>query len=164
MDWKEIKPVNPKGNQPWIFIGRIDAEVETPILWPADRKSWLFGNHPDAGKDWRQEEKMATEDEMVGWHHLLNWHKFEQTPGDSEKQGSLAYCCPLGSKEWDTTYWLNMTYQLNNSKNMQLKKIKRRRRRKRTSGRSWKFWQRYLWMGQRVAGWHLKHGSRESPY
>ena len=90
LDCKEIQPVNPKGNQPWIFIGRTDAEAETPILWPPDVKNWLIVKDPDAGKDWRQEEKGMTEDEMVGWHRRLDGHEFEQTPGDSERQGSLA--------------------------------------------------------------------------
>ena len=89
LDSKEIKTVNPKGNQPWIFIGRIDAEAEVPIFWPPDVNSQLIGNDPDAGKDWEQEEKRVTEDETVGWDHLLNGHEFEQTPGDSEGQGSL---------------------------------------------------------------------------
>ena len=84
LDFKEIQPVHPKGNQPWIFIGRTDAEVEDPILWPPDEKSWLIGKDPDAGKDWRQEEKGTTEDEMVGWHHWFNGCEFEQTPGDGE--------------------------------------------------------------------------------
>ena len=82
LDSKEIKPVNPKGNQSWIFTGRTDAE--TPILWPPDAKSWLTGKDPDAGKDWRREEKGVTDDKMVGWHHQLNGREFEQTPGDSE--------------------------------------------------------------------------------
>ena len=81
------KPVNPKENQPWVFTGRIDAEAEAPILWPADQKSWLAGNDPDVGKGWGQEEKRATEDERVGWHHQLNGCEFEQTPGDTERQG-----------------------------------------------------------------------------
>ena len=81
LDCKEIKPVNPKGNQPWIFIGRTDTEAETPILWPPDAKSQLIGKDPDAGKDWRQEEKGVTEDEMVGWHHWLKGHEFEQALG-----------------------------------------------------------------------------------
>ena len=80
LDCKEIKSVNLKGNQSWIFIGRIDAEAETPILWLHDRKNWLIGTYPDAGKDWRQEEKGVTEDGMVGWHQRLNGRKFEQTP------------------------------------------------------------------------------------
>ena len=88
LDSKEIKPINPKGNQPWIFIGRTDAEVEAPILKPPDAKSQLTGKDPDAGKDWRQKEKRAAEDEMVRWHHWLNSHEFEQTPGDSEGKGS----------------------------------------------------------------------------
>ena len=88
-DYEEIKPVNPKGNQPQIFIGRTDPEAEAPILWPHDAKSWLIGKDPDAGKDWGQEAKGITEDEMVGWHHWINGCEFEQTPGDSEGQGSL---------------------------------------------------------------------------
>ena len=91
LDCKEIKPVNPKGNQSWIFIWRTDAEAEAPILWPPDAKSWFIGKDPDAGKEWGQEEKGAVKDEMVEWHHQLNGHKFEQTPGDSERQGSLAW-------------------------------------------------------------------------
>ena len=100
------KPVNPKGNHPWIFIGRTDAEAEAPILWPPDAKSWLVGKDPDVGKDWGQEEKGVTEDEMVGWHHLLNGHEFEQIPGDSEGQGSLVCCSPWGRKQSDMTDWL----------------------------------------------------------
>ena len=91
---KEVKPVNPKGNQPWIFIGSTDAEAEAPILWPPETKNWLTGKDPGAGKDWGQEEKWATEDEMVGWHHWLNGHEFEQAPGDGEGQGSLVCCRP----------------------------------------------------------------------
>ena len=86
------KPVNPKWNEPWIFIGRADAEGEPPIVWPPDVKSWLIGKDPDAGKDWAQKEKRVAEDEMVGWHHQLNGHEFEQTLGDSERQVSLACC------------------------------------------------------------------------
>ena len=78
LDYKEINPVNPKGNQSWIFIGRTDAEAETPILWPPDVKNWLLGKDPDAEKDWRQEEKGTTEDEMVVWHHQLNEYEFKQ--------------------------------------------------------------------------------------
>ena len=94
LDCKEIKPVNwfPKGNQFWIFTGWIDAKAEAPILWPPDAKNWLIGKDPVAGKDWRQEEKGMTEGEMVGWHHWLDEHEFEQTPGDSEEQGSLSCC------------------------------------------------------------------------
>ena len=82
----QIKPVNPKGNQPWVFTGRTDAEAEIAILWPPDAKSWHVAKDPDAGKDWRQEEKGTTEDEMVGWHHWLNGHEFEETLGDGEGQ------------------------------------------------------------------------------
>ena len=104
---KEIKQVHAKGNQPWILIGRTDAEA--PILWPPDVKSWLIGKDPGAGKDWRQEEKGTTEDEMVGWHQWLHGQEFEQTPGDSEGQGSLACCSLWACKESD------MTKELNNS-------------------------------------------------
>ena len=81
LDCKEIQPVHPKGDQSWIFIGRIDAEAQTPILWPLDAKNWLIGKDSDAGKDWGWEEKGTTEDEMVGWHHRLDGHEFESTPG-----------------------------------------------------------------------------------
>ena len=96
LDCKEIKPVNPKGNQPWIFTGRTDAEAEAPILWPPDAKSWLIGKDADAGKDWRQEEKGETKDEMVGWHHWLSGPEFQQASRDGEGQGSLACCSPSG--------------------------------------------------------------------
>ena len=99
LDCKEIQPVHPKGNQSWIFIGRTDAESWTPILWPLDVKNWLIGKDPDAGKDWRQEEKGMTEDEMVGWHHWLNRHEFELTPGVGDGQGSLVCCSPWGRKD-----------------------------------------------------------------
>ena len=105
LDCKEIKPVNPKGNLSWIFIGRTDAEAETSILWPPDKKNWLIGKDPDAGKDWRQEEKGTTENEMVGWHHWLGGHEFEQTLGDGEAQGSLACCSPWGHKLWVGHDW-----------------------------------------------------------
>ena len=88
LDCKEIQPVHPKGNQSWIFIGRIDAEVEAPILWPPDVKNWLTGKDPDAGKDKRHEEKGATEDEMVGWHHQLDGCEFQQAPEVGDGQGS----------------------------------------------------------------------------
>ena len=109
LDCKEIKPVNPKGNQSWIFTGRTDAEAESPILWPPDAKSWLLGKDPDAGKDWRWEEKGMTEDEMVGWHHQLDGHEFEQVSGVGNGQGSLACCSSWGHKESDTTEQLNWT-------------------------------------------------------
>ena len=92
LDCKEIKPVNPKENQSWIFIGRTDAKAETPILWLPDVKNWLIWKDPDAGKDWSQEEKGMTEDEMVGWHHQLDGYEFEQAPGVGDGQGSLACC------------------------------------------------------------------------
>ena len=107
MDHQEIKLVNPKGNQPWIFIERTDAEAEAPILWPPDSKSWLVIKDPYAGKDWGQEKKRATEDEVVEWYHRHNEHEFEQTLGDSEGQESLACFSPWGRKELDTTEHLN---------------------------------------------------------
>ena len=100
LDYKEIKPVNPKGNQSWIFIGR--AEAEAPIIWPPDVKNWFTGKDPDAEKDWGQEEKGASEVEMVGWHHWLNGHEFEQALGDSEEQGSLACCSSWDCQKSDT--------------------------------------------------------------
>ena len=109
MDSKEIKSVNTKENQSWMFIGRIGAKAETPILWPPDVKNWLIGKDPDAGKEWRWEEKGMTEDEMVGWHHWLLGHEFEETLRDSEGQGSLACWSPWGLKELEMTEWLNRT-------------------------------------------------------
>ena len=118
LDSKEIKPVNPKGNQSWIFIGKTDAEAEAPIFWPPDAKSWPLGKDPDAGKDWRQKEKGMTEDEMVGWHHWLKGRVFEQTPEDCEEQGNLACCSPWGYKESATTeeldgFWCSGNQGLN---------------------------------------------------
>ena len=107
LDCKEIKPVIPQGNQSWIFIGRTDFEAETPIPWSPDAKSWLIWKDPDAGKDWRKEEKGMTEDEMGGWHHWLNGLEFEQSPGVSEGQGSLACCSPWGYKESHMTERMN---------------------------------------------------------
>ena len=109
LESKEIKPVNPKGSQPWIFIGRTDAEAEALILWPPDEKSWLTGKDLDAGKDWRQEKKRMTEDKTVGWHHRLDGHEFEWTPGVGDGQGSLAFCSPWDFKELDMIEWLNWT-------------------------------------------------------
>ena len=100
LDCKEIKPVNSEGNQPWIFIGRTDAKLEAPVLWPPNVKSQLIEKDPDAGKDWRQEEKGTTEDEMVEWHHWFNGYEFEQTPGDVEPQGILVCCIPWSHKSW----------------------------------------------------------------
>ena len=103
MDCKEIQPVHPKGDQSWVFIGRTDVEAEAPILRPSDGKGWLIGKDPDAGKDWGQEEKGTTEDEMIGWHHRLNGHGFGWTPGDSRGQRSLVGCSPWGRNELNTT-------------------------------------------------------------
>ena len=94
LDCKEIKPINPKGNQSWIFTGSIDAEAETPILWPPDERNWLIGKYHDAGKDWRQEEKGMTDNEMVGWHHRLDRYELIEAPGVGDGQGSLACCSP----------------------------------------------------------------------
>ena len=104
----KIKAVNPKENQSWMFIGRTGAKAETPIVWPPG-KNWLIGKDPDARKDWRQEEKGMIEDEMVGWHHQLNGHEFEQALGVGDGQGGLACCSPWGRKELDTTKRLNWT-------------------------------------------------------
>ena len=104
LDCRDIKPVDPKGNQPWIFIGRTDAKTETPIHWPSDVKSQLIGKHLDVCKDWGQKEK-GTEDEMTGWHHQLTGHEFEQTLRDSEGQGSLVCCSPWGCRGGHD--WLN---------------------------------------------------------
>ena len=98
LNCKEIKPVNPTGNQHWIFTGRTDAEAKAPILWPSDVNSQLTGKDCDTGKDWRQKAKRATEDEMVDWHHQVNGHELGQTSGDGEGQGSLACCSPWGSQ------------------------------------------------------------------
>ena len=105
LDCKGIKPVNPRGNQSWIFIGRTDAEAKAPKLWPSDAKNWLTGKDPDGGKDWRQEEKGTTEDEMVGWHHRLNGYEFEPALGVGDGQGSLACYSPWGCRvghDWVT--------------------------------------------------------------
>ena len=107
LDCKEIQPVHPKGDQPWVFIGRTDVEAEIPMLWPPDAKSWLIGKDPDAGKDWRWEEKGMTGDEMVGWHHRLNGHEFEQTLGHGGGQRSLVCCSLWAHKELDTIEQLN---------------------------------------------------------
>ena len=103
LDCKDIPPVHPKGDHSWVFIGRTDAEAETPILWPRYVKSWLIWRDPDAGKDWGQEEKGTREDEMVGWHHRLNGHEFGYTLGVGDGQGVLACCGTWGHKESDTT-------------------------------------------------------------
>ena len=109
LDCKEIQPVHPKGDQCWVFIGRTDVEAETPILWPPDAKNWLTGKDSDIGKDWRQEEKGMTEDEVVGWHHWLNGHESERAPGVGDGQGSLACCSPQGRKELDMTEETNVS-------------------------------------------------------
>ena len=107
LDCKEIQPVHPKGDQSWVFIGRTDAEDETPILWPPDAKSWLIGKDPDAGKDWGQEEKGMTEYKMIGWHHRLNGHGFGWTPAVGDGQGGLVSCNSWDHKESDRTEQLN---------------------------------------------------------
>ena len=112
LDYKEIQPVHPKGNQSWIFIGRTDAEAETPILWSPDAQNWLIGKDPDAEKDWRHEKGM-TKDEMVRWHHQLDGYEFEQSLGVGDGQGSLAHNSPWGHKKLDMTECLNWTKWLN---------------------------------------------------
>ena len=109
LDCKEIQPVYPNGNQSWVSIGRTNVEVETPILWPPAEKNWLISKDPDAGKDWGQEEKGMTEDEMVGWHHRLDGHGFGWTPGVGYGQGGLECCSSWDCKESDTTERLNWT-------------------------------------------------------
>ena len=103
LDCKEIQPLHSKGDQSWVFFGRTEAKPETPILWPPHAKSWLTGKDSDAGRDWGQEEKGMTEDEMAGWHHRLDGHEFEWTPGIGDGQGGLACCYSWGRKESDTT-------------------------------------------------------------
>ena len=109
LDYKEIQPVHPKGNQSWMFIERTDVEAETLLRWSPDVKSWLIGKDPNAGKDWGQKEKGTTEGEMVGWHHWLNGHEFGWTPGVGGRQGGLVFCSPWGRKELDMTELLNWT-------------------------------------------------------
>ena len=109
LDCKEIQPVNPEGNQSWIFIRKTDGEAKSPILGPPDVKNWLILKDPDAGKDWRQEEKRTTNDEIEGWHHQLDRHEFEQAPGVGDRQGSLVCWSPWGLTESETTEWLNWT-------------------------------------------------------
>ena len=113
---KEIQPVHSEGDQSWVFIGRTDAEGETPILWPPHVKSWLIGKDPDAGRDWGQEEKGTTENEMAGWHHWLDAPEFGWTPGVGDGQGGLTWCDSWGHKELDTTEWLNWTDWINGMK------------------------------------------------
>ena len=124
LDCKEIQPVNPQGNQLQIFIGRTDAEAETAILWPPDVKNWVIGKDPNAGKDWRQKQKAATEDEMVGWHCWLDGHEFQQACGVGDGQGSLACYSPWSCKESDMTEqlnWADLTEYLSKSNSWHLK-------------------------------------------
>ena len=109
LDCKEIQPVHSEGDQPWDFFGRNDVKAETLVLWPLDVRSWLIRKDPEAGKDWRQEEKGMTEDEMAGWHHQLDAHEFGWTPGVGDGQGGLACCDSWGCKESDMTERLNWT-------------------------------------------------------
>ena len=107
LDYKEIQPVHSKGDQSWVFFGRNDAKAETPVLWPSHVKRWLIGKDSGAGRDWGQEEKGMTENEMAGWHHRLNGHEFEWTPGVGDGQGGLACCDSWGCNESDMIEWLN---------------------------------------------------------
>ena len=109
LDYKEIQPVHPKGDQSWVFFGRNDAKAEAPVLWPPHAKSWLIGKDSDAGREWGKEEKGTTEDEMAGWHHRLDGRESEWTPGVCDEQGGLACCDSRGRKESDTTERLNWT-------------------------------------------------------
>ena len=138
LDCKEIKPINPKGNQFWIFIGRTDAEAEALILWPPYANSWLIRKDTDAWKDWMPEEEGMTGDEMVGWHHWLYGHKFEQALGVSNGQGSLAYYSPWGHRESDTIEWLNWTEKRRGCWQQEIQVEKSRR------------WQEILGWGQEI--------------
>ena len=109
LDCKKVQSVHPKGDQFWVFIEKIDAKAEIPILWPPHVKSWLIGKDPDARRDWGQEEKGTTEDEMAGWHHWLDGRESEWTPGVGDGQGGLECCSSWGCKESDRTEWLNWT-------------------------------------------------------
>ena len=109
LDCKEIRPVHPKGDQSWVFIGKNDSKTETPVLWPPNGKSWLIGKDLDAGRDWGQEKKGTTDDEMAGWHHWLDGRESEWTPGVGDGQGGLVCCDSWGRKESDTTERLNWT-------------------------------------------------------
>ena len=109
LDCKEMQPVHSEGDQPWVFFGGNDAKAETPVLWPPHAKSWPIGKVSDAGRDWGQEEKGMTEDEMAGWHHGLDGREFEWTPGVGDGQGGLACCSSGGRKELDMTEQLNWT-------------------------------------------------------
>ena len=119
LDWQEIQPVHPK-DQSWVFIGGTDVEAETPVLWPPDAKRWLILKDPDAGKDWGQEEKGTTEDEMVGWHHRHDGYGFGWTPGVGDGQGGLACCDSWGREKLDMTEPLNWTEVLLYSSKRQL--------------------------------------------
>jgi len=119
LDCKEIQPVHSKGDQSWVFMRRTDVKAETPIFWPPDEKNWLIWKDPDAGKDWRWEEKGTTEDEMVGWHNRLSGHEFGWTPGVGDGQGVLACYGAWGHKESDMTEQLNWT-ELKACKNCQV--------------------------------------------
>ena len=113
LDCREIQPIHSKGDQYWVFFGRNDAKAETPVLWPPHAKSWLIGKDSDAGRDWGQEEKGMTEDEMAGWHHQLIGHEFGWTPGAGDGQGGLVCCDSWGHKESDTTERLSWTELMN---------------------------------------------------
>ena len=112
LDYKEIQPVHPKGDQSWLFIGRTDVEAETSILWPPHAKSWLIGKDPDAGRDLGQEEKGTTEDEVIGWYHRLSGHEFERALGVGNGQGGLVCCSPWGRRvghDWATELNYNLS-------------------------------------------------------
>ena len=149
LDCKEIQPVHPEGDQSRVFTGRTDVEAETPNLWPPHAKSWLIWKDHDAGKDWEQEEKGVTEDEMVGWHHQLNGHEFGWTPGVGDGQGGLVCCSSWGRKELDTTERLNWSGK-NTRKDSRFNKVELRHR----------LWSQIVWvqiLAIFLAGWFGPH-------
>ena len=138
LDYKEIQSVHSKGDQSWIFFGRNDAKAETPVLWPPHAKSWLIGKDTEAGRDWEQEEKGMTEDEMAGWHHRLSGREFEWTPGDGDGQGGLGCCDSWGRKESDMTERLSWT-ELKSAFGFNTKNFSQRPKAYQNSKNMWKF-------------------------
>ena len=160
LDCKEMHPVHPKGDQSWVFIGRTDAKAETPVLWPLHSKSWLIGKASDSGRDWGQEEKGMTEDEMAGWHHWLDGCELEWTPGVGDGQGGLACCDSWGAKvrnDWETELnWILPQERLNLSHQMAIKKQNFTIWRRLSCGIIWD-----LWFSSLCITW-LLHGNGES--
>ena len=181
LDCKEIQPVHPKGDQSWVFIGRTDAETESPILWPPDAKNWLIGKVPDAERDWGQKEKGTTEDEMAGWRHQPDAHEFGWTLGVGDGQGGLACCDSWGRKESDTTEQLNWT-EIYPKRNVEIKESRHttkeshqttmreakirwndQRRTTNTTGkkkrRKWPFLQTHILSGENMRAFPLNSGT-----